>query len=253
MKHAKNSLKSSVTRRFGILASRYHVLECARTSESHIELSQRHGDREMRLEFEPCDGRYVSLTQSARVWTEQWVETWAYCPNCGHTKIDKYPNNRPVADFFCSACDEQFELKSTKSKFGARVTDGAYASMCRRLADSDNPNLMLLNYESARGSETDFFIVPKHFFVRAMIQPRKPLSPSARRAGWIGCNILLNSVPSAGKIFYVEHGRELPRRFVLEKWRQTAFLRRASSEARGWLMDIMRCIGFAPTERVRNR
>jgi type II restriction enzyme len=156
--------------------------------------------------------------------------------------MGQYPNNRPVADFFCCHCNEQFELKSTKSKFGGKITDGAYDSMCRRLAASDNPNLMLLNYDALTQSVANFLVVPKHFFVRTMIEPRKPLSASARRAGWIGCNINLNAIPAAGKIYLVSGGTELPKRDVLAKWKQTTFLRSRSTEVRGWLLDVMKCV-----------
>jgi type II restriction enzyme len=123
----------------------------------------------MRLEFEPCGDRYVSPSQRARVLTEQWVETWAYCPNCGHLRLERYPNNRPVADFFCTSCREDYELKSQKSAFGARIADGDYKAMCRRLACSQNPNLMLLNYSPLAGVVTDFCIVPKYFFALNLI------------------------------------------------------------------------------------
>ncbi|SRR6266436_6271728 len=32
----------------------------------------------------------------------------------------------------------------------------------------------------------NLFIVPKHFFVREIIEERKPLAVTARRAGWVG-------------------------------------------------------------------
>jgi len=50
---------------------------------------------------------------------------------------------------------------------------------------------LLLNYDLARLAVSNVFVVPKHFFVREIIEERKPLAPTARRAGWIGCNILL--------------------------------------------------------------
>jgi type II restriction enzyme len=196
----------------------------------------------MELGFEPCDERYKSATQRARVCTENWVQNWVYCPNCGNGRVEKYPNNQPVADFFCSACSEQYELKSTRKKFSAKIPDGAYESMCRRLAASDNPNFMLLSYDASAQSVTDLCVIPKHFFARSMIEARKPLSRTARRAGWVGCNIRLDVLPSAGRIFLVENRKELSKRDVLSKWAETAFLRRRSPDARGWLIEVMRCI-----------
>jgi len=41
---------------------------------------------------------------------------------------------------------------------------------------------------------SNFLVVPKYFFVPGVIEKRKPLSATARRAGWIGCNIVLKSI-----------------------------------------------------------
>jgi type II restriction enzyme len=68
----------------------------------------------MKLGFEESQSSYSSGSQSARAWTEAWVSAWAYCPHCGNAKISPFPNNSPLADFFCSSCDEEFELKSQK-------------------------------------------------------------------------------------------------------------------------------------------
>jgi type II restriction enzyme len=55
----------------------------------------------MKLGFEESQTAYASGSQSARAWTEAWLSTWAYCPHCGNTKISSFPNNSPLADFFC--------------------------------------------------------------------------------------------------------------------------------------------------------
>ena len=88
------------------------------------------------------------------------------------------------------------KLKSQKSTFGKKVLDGAFRTMCERLVASNNPNLFLLNYDLKRLSVVSLFVVPKQFFVREIIEVRKPLAVTARRAGWIGCNILLNQIPA---------------------------------------------------------
>ena len=167
----------------------------------------------------------------------------SYCPNCGEQHIEQFPSNRPVADFFCKTCNEEYELKSQKTKFGAKVLDGAFRSMCERLASTNNPNLMLLNYDRERLSVINLLVVPKHFFIREIIEERKPLPSTARRAGWIGCNILLNQIPPPGRIFFVRDGHLVPKESVLRIWQSTLFLREESLEARGWLIEVMRCVG----------
>jgi type II restriction enzyme len=196
----------------------------------------------MKLGFEEPQTPYASPSQSARAWTERWVQDWAYCPHCGHSNLTRFASNRPVADFFCSACNEEFELKSQKTQFGEKVLDGAYRTKCERLAADNNPNLFLMNYDRRQLAVTNLMIVPKHFFVREIIEERPPLALTARRAGWIGSNILLGRVPASGKIYLIENGQVRSRDLVLEEWRKTVFLRDERPELRGWLLEVMRCV-----------
>lgn len=185
---------------------------------------------------------YSNSSQIARVLTENWVQENSYCPNCGKEKIEKYPNNQPVADFFCASCKEDFELKSKNGKLGNRIVDGAYSSMIERINSDDNPNFFFLTYSKSQWSVSNFLIIPKHFFQSEIIEKRKPLAVTARRAGWIGCNIDLQSVPEIGRIFLVKDTVITDRKKVLENWHKTVFLRDKSIEAKGWTLDILKCI-----------
>ena len=139
------------------------------------------------------------------------MRDWVCCPNCGSPTINPFPNNSPVADFFCTSCKEEYELKSQKNIFGNKVLDGSFRTKCDRLAADNDPNLFLLNYNLKGLSVRNLFVVPKHFFVREIIEERKPLAPTARRAGWIGSNILLNQIPQSGKIYIVRDGQIEPK------------------------------------------
>jgi hypothetical protein len=196
----------------------------------------------MKREFDEPQSSYTSGSQSARAWTEAWVNTWAYCPHCGNAKISAFPNNSPLADFFCTCCREEFELKSQKGKFGSKVLDGEFRTKCERLAASNNPNLFLMNYDLKSLAVVNLFIVPKHFFVRDIIEERKPLAATARRAGWIGSKILLDRVPESGKIHIVQDGIIRAKELVLAEWQKTLFLRDESAKTSGWLLDVMKCI-----------
>ena len=89
---------------------------------------------------------------------------------------------------------------------------------------------------------TNLLVVPKHFFVRDIIEARKPLAATARRAGWIGSNILLKQIPQSGKILIVRNGQIEPKDSVLSLWSRTLFLRDQAHDARGWLIEVMKCI-----------
>ncbi len=187
--------------------------------------------------------KYSSNSQKVRVATESWVEQEIYCPSCGGPGLNHYPRNKPVADFYCQKCAEDFELKSNKNTTTQKIVDGAYQTMIERLGSDTNPNLFLLNYGQQNYQVTNFFVIPKYFFVPQIIEKRKPLSVTARRAGWIGCNILLRSIPRAGKIFYIENNQIKPQEQVLESWQKTLFLKEERSPlTKGWILDIMDCI-----------
>lgn len=196
----------------------------------------------MKLGFEESQATYTSGSQRARDWTEGWVAREAYCINCGSPKLTKATNNAPVLDFVCPACNDQFEVKAQKTPFGRKVLDGAYFTKIERLKSETIPNLMLLNYDEQQREMRSVSIVPRHFFVPDIIQQRPPLSPTARRAGWIGSNILLDRIPEAGRIYVLRNGVAEPKDAVLDRWKQTLFLRRAGVEARGWLLEIMKSV-----------
>ena len=73
-----------------------------------------------------------------------------------------------------------------------------------------------------------------------IIEKRKELSPLARRAGWVGCNILMSQIPEFGKIFYVKYGVPKSRDEVLES--QTEFVKPTNIAVKGWLLDVLLCV-----------
>jgi type II restriction enzyme len=204
----------------------------------------------MDLAFQPeLAVPYKSSLQRIRILSEHWLGSQAYCPNCGSPRIVQYPNNNPVADFYCSACREDYELKSQRKHFGAKIVDGAYPAMIRRLTGNTIPNLFLLNYDVRRLAVTNLTIVPKHFFTMEVIEERKPLPSTAKRAGWIGCRILLQHIPDAGRIPIIREGIVVPKGAVLDEWKRTLFLRgQRDLHAKGWLLHVMKCI-----ERIGKR
>ncbi|MCX6754772.1 MAG: restriction endonuclease [Candidatus Nomurabacteria bacterium] len=185
--------------------------------------------------------KYSNQSQKIRVITENWVLNQIYCPSCGGI-ITNYVNNKPVADFYCKKCVEDFELKSKKGKIGKTVPAGAYSKMIERINSSTKPNFFFMGYLGTL-CVNNFFVIPKHFFISEIIEKRKPLSNNARRAGWVGSNIIFSKIPKAGQIFYIENGKEISKEEVLEKWQKTVFLKKIKRvDAKGWILDIMNCI-----------
>jgi type II restriction enzyme len=86
--------------------------------------------------------RYKSASQKIRVLTENWVDEEIFCPSCG-ADVNRYENNRPVADFYCPICKEDYELKSKGNVIGSKIVDGAFKSLIERLNSNQVPNLFL--------------------------------------------------------------------------------------------------------------
>lgn len=201
----------------------------------------------MNLQFDLTSAAgYKSPSQIARVLTEQWVKENAYCPSCGNDNIIKTENNSPVKDYYCDSCKEEYELKSKKDKFSKKVNDGAYSTMIERIGSDNNPNFFFLTYNSREWTVNDFIIVPKFYVIPGVIERRKPLKEAARCAGWTGCNILFGMIPEQGKLYLIKSTNEVPREDVIRKWNQSEFLKNQSHDSRGWLVDIMYCIGLLP-------
>lgn len=185
---------------------------------------------------------YAGPTQKARIWTEAWVAEQMFCPNCGVHRIEQHKANNPAADFFCRECREEFELKSQRARFGRRIVDGALKTMMGRVESGKAPNLLLLNYDRAQLAVANLIVIPRQFLTPAIIEARPPLGPHARRAGWQGCNILISEVPDAGKVWLVKNGVMSSRDSAIEDWHRTLFLREATATARGWLIEVMKCV-----------
>ena len=184
---------------------------------------------------------YTSKSQIAKVLTENWLANESYCPSCLSLLSQAKANSR-VLDFVCSNCSNQFELKSKKGVLGRKISDGAYSAMIDRLTDSNSPHFFFLNYS------TDFKVrnlvaVPSYFLQPSLIERRKPLSDKAKRAGWVGCNIITSQIPEAGKISIVKEYQVVETKLVKRVWAKTHFLAsEKNSESRSWMLDTISCI-----------
>lgn len=191
--------------------------------------------------------KYKSAPQKVRVMTEAWVGSNLFCPRCGNSNIQPFEHNRPVADFFCPRCSNQFELKSKNGTRLETVTDGAYSTMIERITDLDNPDFFFMSYLKENWEIRNLFFVPKHFFTPEIIEKRKPLAYTAKRAGWTGCNIRLDRIPAKGKISIINNGVPILKNIVMQEAIIADRLVVDNISARGWLFDILRCVEKMPS------
>ena len=185
---------------------------------------------------------YHSSQQQARVITETWAAENMYCVMCGEPHLEHLQNNKPVADLFCPNCQNTFELKSHNGHYGSVIADGAYETMMARLMDDNNPHLFVMEYKRPKYIVENLWVIPSYFFTTEIIIKRKPLPPTARRAGWTGCNIAWKNIPAQGKIPVIFQQEILDPNWVREKVSATTVLATTKVQTRGWLMDVLYCL-----------
>ena len=183
---------------------------------------------------------YKSSSQITRVITEKWFDDNMYCPFCSSSEIKAFSNNYPVADFYCNSCKEVFQLKAKKNSIGEKVLDGEYNTMIKAIKSNSAPNFFFLAYAKDFYSINSLIIVPKEFILPNIIQKRKPLSIKARRAGWTGCNILLDGISNQGKIYAIKEQKIIDKSEVINNVLSIGFLRKIkNTESRGWINDML--------------
>lgn len=186
--------------------------------------------------------RYKSASQRARVSTESWGGANLYCVCCDSPRLNASPHNTPAVDYVCSVCNSPFQLKSRSRPFGRRIVDSAYAEMRQSILEDRTPNLFLLHYESLDWTVRNVVLVPHFAFTLSAVERRRALGPSARRAGWVGCNIVLEKIPMDARIPVVQDGAPLSPGRVRHAYARLRPLEDLDVERRGWTLDVLQVV-----------
>ena len=110
--------------------------------------------------------------------------------------------------------------------------------MMAAIREDRTPNLLAVQY-SPSFAVVNLFIVPRYFITETVIEKRPPLGVHARRAGWVGCNILLNRVPIDGRISVVNEGVVASSADVRVQFQKAARLKALPALRRGWTVDVL--------------
>ena len=185
--------------------------------------------------------KYKAGSQIARVLSEEWCTRELYCPACDSDKLTGSKPNNPAVDFACAKCEQPFQLKSLRNWNPRKIVDAGYEAMLRAIRADKTPNLLVLQYSSAWLVQ-NLLLIPRMFFSESVIEKRNPLAPHARRAGWVGCNILLSEIPADGKIVIISAGVPVLKRQVREEFSRVKQLAELPPSLRGWTLDVLRVI-----------
>jgi type II restriction enzyme len=184
---------------------------------------------------------YKSSSQQARVISEGWFARNVYCLACDADSVKQTRANTKATDFVCPKCTHRYELKTFHRRPHGSIVDGAFKSMMQLVTSGIAPTLCLLEHTDdwRIRSLTAFH---SSFLVPNVVEKRPPLAPTARRAGWVGCNIRLDHIASDGEIAVVEDGVIQPVTEVRARFQRFLPLAGKSAEQRGWTLLTLRMV-----------
>ncbi len=186
--------------------------------------------------------QYRSASQRARIATESWGAANLYCPSCQSPRLKPVANNTAAIDYICDVCDSPFQLKSQSKRFGNKILDSAYSKMKLAIVEDRTPNLYILHYDLPAWSVRTMILIPRFAFALSAIECRTALAPTARRAGWVGCNILLEKIPVDARIPVIQDGHVRSSKEVRRAYDRLRPLQGLDTEMRGWALDVLQTI-----------
>jgi len=187
---------------------------------------------------------YTNPLQIARVLSEAWFRRNGFCLACECEALAPTTNNTKACDFVCRSCSGSYELKTFRRKPAKRLIDGAYGALISRLQCGAAPTLILME-RSSGWSISGLTAIHPLFLTPDIVEKRKPLSSTARRAGWVGCNIRLDLMGNDAAIEIIKDGISRPRELVREQFRKFNQLQEVPIERRGWTtltLSILRAL-----------
>ena len=123
-------------------------------------------------------------------WGEQLVAKTCPCPRCKNSKTFKLlPPNFKCADLICDFCGFLAQVKTTSvpdsQQLPSTILGAAWKPQKERMdAAIYLPLYVVLKGEGAR--DRSIYYLSADLQLPDMFKPRKPLSQSAKRAGWQG-------------------------------------------------------------------
>ena len=181
----------------------------------------------------------TSRSQIARRVTGRWAAENLFCLACPSDELTAERPNAPVQDFTCPRCHAAYQLKGKNGRHGNVVVNSAFEQKIAAIREGRAPNYAFMDYDRDAWKVTRLFVVPGHFITESVVQRRKALASTARRAGWVGSNILLSKLPPEGRIPVISGGSAMDPGTVRRAWDRFRFLKQDGRASGGWGADVL--------------
>lgn len=133
---------------------------------------------------------------------EDYVKNKMKCIRCNNNNFEKYKKNEKSKDLICVSCNQKYQIKSKsathkkvdniKSKKKFKTIGGDYSTTLNNI--NDKIDYLIILYEKQSYTILNILYITNENINSNCIIPRKPLSSTAKRAGWQGCNILFDNI-----------------------------------------------------------
>jgi type II restriction enzyme len=114
--------------------------------------------------------------------------------------------------------------------------------MVQAILENRTPNLFAIHYEPLRWRIANLILIPQFAFPLSAVEKRNPLSATAHRAGWVGCNILLSAIPPDARIVIIREGKPSSPQHVRREYARLKPLATLDAKQRGWTLDVLNAI-----------
>lgn len=137
---------------------------------------------------------------------EKAVCKHATCPRCNRLRqFRQLPPNFECADIICKFCGFLGQVKATRladdsDALPNRIMSAAWGPQHQRILAGVYNGLYLVGFRKDGRRLIRIDYVPPHILESApeVFEPRKPLGPNAKRAGWQGYLLNISKLPAVG-------------------------------------------------------
>jgi type II restriction enzyme len=133
---------------------------------------------------------------------EYYIKNKIKCVRCNDTNFKKYKTNETSKDLICISCSQKYQIKAKsatqkqvnniKNKDIFKTIGGEYYTTVKNIYEQID--YLIILYEKKTYKIINILYIKYENINLNCIIPRKPLSTTAKRAGWRGCNIIFDNI-----------------------------------------------------------
>jgi type II restriction enzyme len=111
--------------------------------------------------------------------------------------------------------------------------------MVEAIRKDETPSIFALHYDPVAWRVSNLILIPRFTYSLKDIFKREPLSPTAERRNWVGCDILLRAIPQRARIQVILDGAPISPRGVRQEFQRFRPLQHIKTKVRGWTLDVL--------------